>query len=78
MKTIAERTLRLTLGAVVKGFTHRHCKLIQSADGYGYSINRADHTGREQVRPKGAQHTGPSAAALYLPGLNPGVSCASR
>ena len=46
--------------------------------GYGYSVNRADHTGREQERPKGAKHTQPTAPALYLPGLNPGVSRAFR
>ena len=67
-----------TNGVAVQGVAHRFCSLIQSADGYGYSINRADHTGRDQVRPKGAKHTQPSAPALYLLGLNPGVSRAFR
>lgn len=59
--------------SVVQGIGHKHCTLIQHADGYGYFLQPANN-GRDQVRPQSAQHTEPSAPALYLPGLNPGVS----
>ena len=32
---------------VVQGISHKHCRVIQRADGYGYFFNRADNTKRE-------------------------------
>ena len=60
---------------VVQGISHKHCQITQRSDGYGYFFNRADHTGREQVRPKASDAAHP---VLYLLGLNAGVSHASR
>lgn len=60
---------------VVQGIGHKHCRVIQRSDGYGYFFNRAHHTGREQV---GSKATDAAHPALYLPGLNAGVSRASR
>ena len=49
---------------LVQGIAHRHCKVVQRADGYGYSMAAiTDATG---VPPK--------ARTLYLPGLNARVS----
>lgn len=56
---------------VVQGISHRHCRVIQRGDGYGYFFNRADNTGREQARPTTTDAAHP---ALYLPALNGGVS----
>ena len=56
---------------VVQGISHKHCRVMQRGDGYGYFFNRADNTGREQVRPK---TTDAAHSALYLPALNGGVS----
>ena len=56
---------------LIQGIHHRFCKLIQRADGYGYSwTKRAFDTGEAGT---GAAY----AAALSLPGLNPGVSRAT-
>ena len=35
---------------VVQGISHKHCRVIQRADGYGYFLNRATSMGREQVK----------------------------
>lgn len=56
---------------VVQGIGHKHCRVIQRSDGYGYFFKRANHTGCEQVGPKATDASHP---ALYLPGLNAGVS----
>ncbi len=51
---------------VVQGISHKHCRIIQRSDGYGYSriaISKGD---------AGAGHV--SRAALSLPGLKPEVS----
>ena len=58
---------------VVQGISHRYCKLIQRADGYGYS-QRATYMESEQVT---AQARIASQSALYLPALNGGVSRAN-
>lgn len=58
-------------GVVVQGISHKHCRVVQRNDGYGYFLNPANHTGREQVRPKA---TNAAHSALYLPGMNAGVS----
>ena len=55
----------------IQGISHKHCRVIQRSDGYGYFFNRADNTGREQARP---QTTAAAHPALYLPALNGGVS----
>ena len=55
----------------VQGISHRFCTLIQRADGYGYALTkRAFDTGDAGT---GAAY----AAALSLPGMNPGVSRAN-
>ena len=56
---------------VVQGISHKHCRLIQRGDGYGYFFNRADNTSREQARPKATDAVHP---ALCLPALKDGVS----
>lgn len=60
---------------VVQGISHKHCRITQRSDGYGYFFNRGTHTGREQVSPKATDAAHP---APYLPGLNAEVSRASR
>lgn len=59
------------ISGVVQGISHKHCRVTQRNDGYGYFLNWADHTGREQVRPKASDAAHP---ALYLPGMNAEVS----
>lgn len=52
---------------VIQGVSHRHCKLIQKADGYGYSI--------VALKNKESGNLGhASRAALSIPGMNAGVS----
>ncbi|MHB8255199.1 MAG: RNA-guided endonuclease IscB [Acidiferrobacter sp.] len=58
-----------TAHGVVQGLSHRHCRLVQRADGYGYSIVAKMES--EPVRHKAGDA---SRSALYLPGLNAGVS----
>ena len=60
---------------VVQGISHKHCRITQRSDGYGYFFNRGTHAGREQVSPKATDAAHP---APYLPGLNAEVSRASR
>ncbi|MBX9936892.1 MAG: HNH endonuclease [Burkholderiaceae bacterium] len=59
---------------VVQGISHKHCRVIQRGDGYGYFFNRADNTGREQVRAKARNA---ARSALCLPGMNAEVSRAN-
>ncbi len=59
------------VAAVVQGIHHRHCRVVQRNDGYGYFLNPANHTKRDQVRPKASDASHP---ALYLPGMNAVVS----
>ncbi|MDA8150604.1 MAG: hypothetical protein M0041_05690, partial [Nitrospiraceae bacterium] len=49
-----------TGSGVVQGISHKHCRLLQRADGYGYS---------QIAKPKGMWEQ-----ALSLPGMNAGVS----
>lgn len=49
-----------TQNGVVQGVSHRYCRLIQRADGYGY---------QSIAQPKGERER-----ALSLPGLKAGVS----
>ncbi|ABM39683.1 RNA-guided endonuclease IscB [Polaromonas naphthalenivorans] len=63
-----------TARGVVQGIGHKNCRVVQRNDGYGYFFNRAQHTGCEQAGPGATDALHP---ALYLPGLNPGVSRAS-
>ena len=56
---------------MVQGISHKHCRIVQRNDGYGYVLNRANHTGREQARPKASDAAQP---APYLPGLKAEVS----
>lgn len=58
-----------TAAGVVQGISHKHCKVIQRADGYGYSI--VAKIKGDQVSHKAGNA---SRSALYLPGLKAGVS----
>ncbi|OIQ66253.1 hypothetical protein GALL_521810 [mine drainage metagenome] len=58
-----------TGSGLVQGITHRHCRVIQRADGYGYST---------QIAPTQGARTGADvSAALSLSGMNAGVSRAN-
>lgn len=35
---------------VVQGISHKHCRVVQRNDGYGYFFNRTNSQGREQAR----------------------------
>ncbi len=59
------------VSSVVQGISHQYCPIVQRNDGYGYFLNPANHTARDQVRPKA---TNALHSALYLPGMNAGVS----
>jgi 5-methylcytosine-specific restriction endonuclease McrA len=57
-------------GEVVQGIAHRHCRLVQRSDGYGYS---------RIALTKGVAEVGTaSLSALSLPGLTAEVSRATR
>jgi hypothetical protein len=57
-------------GEVVQGIAHRHCRLIQRSDGYGYS---------RIALPEGDVRAGTaSLSALSLPAVNDGVSRATQ
>ena len=60
-----------TAHGVVQGISHRCCKVIQRADGYGYSTVAERKELRKLVSHKAGNA---SRSALYLPGLNDGVS----
>lgn len=56
-------------GEVVQGIAHRHCRLVQRSDGYGYS---------RIALPKGDARVGTALlSALSLPAVNDGVSRAT-
>ena len=59
------------VSSVVQGISRQHCPIVQRNDGYGYFLNPANHTARDQARPKArnALHS-----ALYLPGMNAGLA----
>jgi hypothetical protein len=59
---------------VVQGISHKHCRVIQRADSYGYFFNRANNAKREQARPKARNA---ARSLLYLPGMNAEVSRAN-
>ena len=58
-----------TATGVVQGISHRHCRVMQRADGYGYS--QVAKIESEQVSHKARNA---SRSALYLPGLKAEVS----
>ena len=60
-----------TAQGVVQGISHRCCKVIQRADGYGFSTVAT----RKEMCDLGSHKAGnASRSALYLPGLNAEVS----
>ena len=62
-----------TRHGLVQGISHRHCRVIQRADGYGYlPVAKIES---EQVSHKARV---PQVSALYLPGINAEVSRAIR
>ena len=57
---------------VIQGISHKHCKVTQRSDGYGYSLNKvASITKGSEIQRRS------SNAALPLPDLKDGVSRAS-
>nr|WP_297502592.1 RNA-guided endonuclease IscB [Ferrovum sp.] len=54
---------------VVQGISHRHCRVIQRADGYGYSQAAKMESERVSCKARNA-----ARSALYLPRINAGVS----
>jgi len=62
-----------TTQGVVQGISHRYCKVIQRADGYGYGFSTV--ATRKELRDQVGYKAGnASRSALYLPGLNAEVS----
>jgi len=60
-----------TMQGVVQGISHRYCKVIQRADGYGYSRVAT----RKEMRDLDSYKAGNATrSALYLPGMNAEVS----
>lgn len=60
-----------TMQGVVQGISHRYCKVIQRADGYGYSQVAT----RKEMCDSGSHKAGNATrSALYLPGMNAEVS----
>jgi 5-methylcytosine-specific restriction endonuclease McrA len=57
-----------TAEGVIQGIAHRHCTLLQRADGYGYAWTKIANPKEEREQGR------PTAAALSLPGMNAGVS----
>lgn len=58
-----------TSDGLVQGISYRHCKVVQRADGYGYSlVAKMDVTGTPP------QHRNATHSALYLTGINADVS----
>lgn len=64
-----------TAQGVVQGISHRCCKVVQRADGYGYSTVATRKELCDQVSHKAG--IAPQSA-LYLPGINAEVSRAIR
>jgi hypothetical protein len=64
--------IQASLG-VVQGISHRHCKLVQRGDGYGYQLVANTDVSRHATKASDAAHP-----ALYLPGLKAEVSRANR
>ena len=62
-----------TAGGVVQGIHHRHCRILQRGDGYGYAFQPV-----AQTRKEGGNRGRASRAALSLPGMHAGVSRANR
>jgi hypothetical protein len=61
-----------TSRGVVQGISHRHCRLVQRNDGYGYSINTQDSFDKGEAGGGRAMRD-----ALSLPGMNAEVSGAN-
>lgn len=62
-----------TAQGVVQGISHKHCRIIQRSDGYGYStVAKTDATG-SSTKPRNAAHS-----ALSLPALKDRVSRAKQ
>ena len=55
--------------AVVQGIAHKHCRLIQQADGYGYRLAQKDSFQKGEERTDRASH-----GVLSLCGMNAAVS----
>ena len=61
-----------TPNGVVQGIAHRHCRLVQRSDGYGYSFSAKDSFDKGDAGGGRAMRD-----ALSLPGMNAGVSRAN-
>jgi hypothetical protein len=54
--------------ATVQGISHKHCRIVQRADGYGYAWQTT------QIQQLKARATTASRSAPFLPALKDGVS----
>ena len=59
-----------TASGVIQGISHKHCRLLQRGDGYGYQLQKLS----KGTTGKAGRAGGLSPATLSLPGLNAGVS----
>jgi hypothetical protein len=59
-----------TASGVIQGISHKHCRLLQRGDGYGYQIQQFSKGTTGKTGTAGV----PTPATLSLPGLNAGVS----
>lgn len=58
-----------TSDGLVQGVSHRHCKVLQRGDGYGYSL-----VAKKDATSTPPKHRNAAHSTLYLPGLKAGVS----
>ncbi len=59
-----------TASGVIQGISHKHCRLLQRGDGYGYQLQKLS----KGTTGKAGRTGGLSPATLSLPGLSAGVS----
>jgi hypothetical protein len=59
-----------TASGVIQGISHKHCRLLQRGDGYGYQLQKLS----KGTTGKAGRAGGLSPAAPPLPGLNAGAS----
>ena len=60
-----------TAAGLVQGISHKHCRLLQRGDGYGYHLQKLTKGTAGQ---RGKSRRACARHALSLPGLNAGVS----
>ena len=60
-----------TAAGAVQGISHKHCQMLQYADGFGYFLN-------PKIASQDVSQGRLTGVALSLPVVNDRVSCASR